>query len=50
LKNGQGILVNKHMIYEGKFENDKKHGEGIIFDKGEYTELNPESEDKKQDF
>jgi hypothetical protein len=40
------------MIYEGKFENDKKHGEGIIFDKGEYSELNPnpESGDKKLDF
>ncbi len=32
------------------FKNGKKHGEGIIFDKGEYIELNPESENKSYDF
>ena len=33
MKHGRGMLVNGDYIYEGDFQNDKKHGHGIYFDK-----------------
>jgi hypothetical protein len=32
MKNGLGVLISKNLLYFGNFVNDKKEGQGVLFD------------------